>query len=519
MKVILTNNQEQKTIDYSSLVKEERKTMEVNGFVFLLSEDKTTIVRVKRESTEYVDSLIIPEGIKTIGKSAFFYCNNFGEVVLPKSCTSIDDCAFSSSSLSSIDLSNVLTIGRAAFSNCKRLEQVVFSKHLSTIPIKCFSYSALEYFKIPESVRVIEQEAFNSCQLKYICIPKNTKIKKKAFCGCNLLESVLFDGKTIVPDECFCRCQTLSRVNFNNVTSIGHDGFSFTEVDPKIISKDMFVDKRTFADCPNIKYLDIGNLSNICEHAFENCTQLEEVTIVTDGAKYVPAYLFSGCVNLLKVDIIDNTETLVSIGDEAFRKTNIIDIIIPDNVKRIGSNAFADSRLQYIKLPENSIKIDTGCFRNCRLEQISLSKVKIGMNAFRDCKQLTTVSVDNCSLSTGVFQNCKDLRRVSLCDTNIIPMDTFNGCKELKNIDLSGVKVICSYAFANTGLTSITIPKSVEAIHDHAFLKCNDVRKINLSGCNLDIDIEDSGFKYMDMCCEEFICPENFAKKLHYFFA
>lgn len=72
MKVILTNNQEQKTIDYSSLVKEERKTMEVNGFVFLLSEDKTTIVRVKRESTEYVDSLIIPEGIKTIGKSAFF---------------------------------------------------------------------------------------------------------------------------------------------------------------------------------------------------------------------------------------------------------------------------------------------------------------------------------------------------------------------------------------------------------------------------------------------------------------
>lgn len=141
------------------------------------------------------------------------------------------------------------------------------------------------------------------------------------------------------------------------------------------------------------------------------------------------------------------------------------------------------------------------------------------MNAFRDCKQLTTVSVDNCSLSTGVFQNCKDLRRVSLCDTNIIPMDTFNGCKELKNIDLSGVKVICSYAFANTGLTSITIPKSVEAIHDHAFLKCNDVRKINLSGCNLDIDIEDSGFKYMDMYCEEFICPENFAKKLHYFFA
>ena len=253
MKVILTNNQEQKTIDYSSLVKEERKTMEVNGFAFLLSEDKTTIVRVKRESTEYVDSLIIPEGIKTIGKSAFFYCNNFGEVVLPKSCTSIDDCAFSSSSLSSIDLSNVLTIGRAAFSNCKRLEQVVFSKHLSTIPIKCFSYSALEYFKIPESVRVIEQEAFNSCQLKYICIPKNTKIKKKAFCGCNLLESVLFDGKTIVPDECFCRCQTLSRVNFNNVTSIGHDGFSFTEVDPKIISKDMFVDKRAFADCPNIK--------------------------------------------------------------------------------------------------------------------------------------------------------------------------------------------------------------------------------------------------------------------------
>lgn len=128
MKIILTNNQEQKTIDYSSIGEEKRKLMEVNSFVFLLSEDETTIVGVKKESTEYVDSLIIPEGIKAIGKSAFFYCNNFGEVVLPKSCTSIDDCAFSSSSLSSINLSNVLTIGRAAFSNCRRLEQVVFFK-------------------------------------------------------------------------------------------------------------------------------------------------------------------------------------------------------------------------------------------------------------------------------------------------------------------------------------------------------------------------------------------------------
>lgn len=49
MKVILTNNQEQKTIDYSSIGEEKRKLMEVNGFVFLLSEDETTIVGVKKK--------------------------------------------------------------------------------------------------------------------------------------------------------------------------------------------------------------------------------------------------------------------------------------------------------------------------------------------------------------------------------------------------------------------------------------------------------------------------------------
>ena len=69
---------------------------------------------------------IIPEGVTSIGGSAFSDCRFLTSVNIPSSVTSIDDSAFSGcQSLTSINIpSGVTSIGYGAFKNCKKLAEI-----------------------------------------------------------------------------------------------------------------------------------------------------------------------------------------------------------------------------------------------------------------------------------------------------------------------------------------------------------------------------------------------------------
>ena len=63
-------------------------------------------------------SVIIPEGVTTIGYNAFYECENLTNVSLPSTLTSIGDYAFSNcENLTSVTLpKSLVTIGKSAFS-------------------------------------------------------------------------------------------------------------------------------------------------------------------------------------------------------------------------------------------------------------------------------------------------------------------------------------------------------------------------------------------------------------------
>ena len=126
--------------------------------------------------------------VKTIGNSAFGSCTGLTKLNLVpfKNLTSIGNDAFANcKNLKEVSLSeNLTTLGKRAFANCHALNEIeIFSDKLTTIPMGAFATTGITTIAIPEGVTSIDGAAFNSCKsLEYVKLPSTLKtIGAKAF--------------------------------------------------------------------------------------------------------------------------------------------------------------------------------------------------------------------------------------------------------------------------------------------------------------------------------------------------
>ena len=134
-------------------------------------------------------------GLTTIGKSAFYECDNLISITIPDSVTTIGSSAFRDcSSLTSVTIpDSVTTIGDYAFNNCSSLTSVTIPDGVTTIGDYTFYYcSSLTSVTIGDSVTTIGYKAFYNCSsLTSVTIPDSvTTIGNYAFYGCSGLTSV-----------------------------------------------------------------------------------------------------------------------------------------------------------------------------------------------------------------------------------------------------------------------------------------------------------------------------------------
>ena len=475
----------------------------VNGL--LLSKDGRTLIQgVNGDVT-------IPEGVTSIGASAFRGCSGLTSVTIPDSVTSIGVGAFEDcSGLVSVTIpDSVTSVGEYAFIGCSGLMSLF-------VGIKNPKYSSVNGLllskdgrtliqgvngdvTIPDSVTSIGVGAFYNCSgLTSVTIPDSVRsIGDSAFSGCSGLTSVTIgNGVTSVGDYAFSGCSGLTSVTIGNgVTSIGSSVFSGCSGLTSVAIPDSVtsIEDGAFSLCSGLTSVTIpDSVTSIGGRAFYNCNGLTSVTI-PDSVTSIGSYAFYGCSSLASVTIPDS---VTSIGDSAFSGcSGLTSVTIPDSVTSIGSYAFYGcSVLMSFSVGINNLNYSS-------VNGLLLSKdgrtliqgvngdvtipegvTSIGSYAFYNCSGLTSVTIPDSvtSIGSSVFSGCS-----GLADENgfIIVRNTlynyFGTDGEITIPD--GVTNVGSSAFYGcSGPTNVTIPDSVTSIGERAFYNCNGLTSVTI---------------------------------------
>ena len=143
---------------------------------------------------EFYGTVVIPDGITTIGGSAFYWYSGIKAVVMPNSLTVIEDGAFMwCDGMESVVFSNNLTyIGEFAFAYCYSLASIDLPNSLTFIGNCAFRDCAFSNVVIPESITSIDYATFaNNINLTTVTLPGTlTYLGDFAFYGCPNLTDV-----------------------------------------------------------------------------------------------------------------------------------------------------------------------------------------------------------------------------------------------------------------------------------------------------------------------------------------
>ena len=170
------------------------------------------------------------------------------------------------------------------------------------------------------------------------------------------------------------------------------------------------------------------------------------------------------------------------------------EVVIPAQIDglpttSVGFEAFRDCKnLTSISIPEGITKFGISAFYGCKsLTAIPIpdSVIEIGDLAFHGCKNLTSISIPNgvTEIGGGVFTDCENLISITIPDSvTEIGNNAFLRCKRLASITIpSGVTKIGNYAFADCEyLTSISIPDGVTRIGDWTFCGCEKMTSVSI---------------------------------------
>ncbi len=253
----------------------------------------------------------IPNGITTIGISAFQSCVDLTSISIPSSVTTIEKSAFQGCvSLTSISIPNsVTTIGESAFQDCTGLTSII----------------------IPDGVTSLESGVISGCSgLTSVYLGKGlVKIPNYFFKGCNNLKTVEINNNTIVSknyDPNITEEDNLSWLFFDSniekvilgedVTSIGYRAFfGSTITSLKMTDNIKTIEDYAFMECSKLTSIELSNsLTDIGEWAFWGCG-LSSVTI-PQSVKCIHLFAFQMCHNLTKVVV--NSNEVVARDNEQF---------------------------------------------------------------------------------------------------------------------------------------------------------------------------------------------------------
>ena len=362
-----------------------------------------------------ITTVIIEEGVTSIGSGAFSGCTSLTNITIPDSVTSIGSGAFSNcTSLTNVNITDI-----AAWCN------ISFVYDIGSLDFREYTSNPFYY---------AENLYLNGKLVTNLIIPNGvTSIGSTAFHNFESITSVT------IPDS---------------VTSIGYDAFS---------------------DCTSLTSVTIGNgVTSIGSSAFEFCTSLKSIT-VPDSVTSIGMMAFLGCNNLQNVYINDiaswckiKFDGILSNAYNLYLDRDLVtNLIIPNSVTSIMERTFYNCKsIINVTLPNTVTFIEDSAFRDCKnLGGITIpdSVTRIGEFAFSGCTSLTSITIPDSvtSIDSSAFENCTNL--TAYCNTqNVANLLESANCKYRRFGDFDDDKKLSS-------IDTVLMRKSLLGVFDENY--------------------------------------------------
>ncbi|ELP89694.1 hypothetical protein EIN_453340 [Entamoeba invadens IP1] len=234
---------------------------------------------------EYLQSVVLPFGIKEIQNSSFKNCYSLSHIDLPNTLTKIGKLAFKDNfSLQQIELPiSVISVGKKAFYNCRTLSKIVSTKIVfkkKKVFAKCVSLVDFQFVKSDDFPSKFLCQKYRKTfkmnfEMKHVEIPEEVEfITNCSFTGMCSLMDIKLDNVISLGDFAFSNCISLSKIEFVRNAKLEHIGafcfFNCTnllDINKIDYSKVKFIGKFAFKNCFKIEREVLKNLTH---NAFEN---------------------------------------------------------------------------------------------------------------------------------------------------------------------------------------------------------------------------------------------------------
>ena len=263
------------------------------------------------KNNKSIQEVFIPEGVVTIGISAFSGCTALTKVTMADSITKI---------------------GASAFLNCSALSKCNIPAGLKRLESSAFSgCSALMRVTFPEGVEYVGTQAMSGT--RWLSEQPNGTVyigKALYLCkGTGPASVEVKDGTIMITENAFKQNSSLKSVTFPETLKL--------------------IDYGAFCDCSGLTFVSIpDSVTEIGKYSFANCRNLQSVKLPKDIEEIKDSAFYSSGLTSLNLP-----SKLKTISTSAFEGCNLTDVTIPDSVTVIGSYAFyGNKNMKSITVPD-----------------------------------------------------------------------------------------------------------------------------------------------------------------------